>query len=179
MIIHHVSASDCFELGRQSYHNRDYYHTVLWMQEAMDRLQEEQNVTTTSKPDILEYLAFSTYMQGSDSKLYCALYHTRGNILKESAFLAANKQIYLCFCFYRRSGNVARALSMTNELLELVPTHERALGNRAYYQKEIQSKASQSKKKRGEDGKDDTAIPEQVKPGLSRDRNQLFRSIRR
>lgn len=60
-------------------------------------------------------------------------------------------------------GNVARALSMTNELLELVPTHERALGNRAYYQKEIQSKASQSKKKRGEDGQDDTAIPEQVK----------------
>ena len=34
------------------------------MQEAMDRLQEEQNRTTTSKQDILEYLAFSTYMQG-------------------------------------------------------------------------------------------------------------------
>lgn len=71
----------------------------------------------------------------------------------------------MLFHFYRRPGNVARALSMTNELLELVPTHERALGNRAYYQKEIQNKASQSKKKRGEDGKDDTAIPEQVKPG--------------
>lgn len=60
-------------------------------------------------------------------------------------------------------GNVARALSMTNELLELVPTHERALGNRAYYQKEIQSKANQSKKKRGEDGQDDTAVPAQVR----------------
>ncbi|XP_070171181.1 octapeptide-repeat protein T2-like [Polyergus mexicanus] len=54
-------ASDCFELSRQSYHNRDYYHMVVWMQEAMDRLQGEQNATTTSKPDILEYLAFSTY----------------------------------------------------------------------------------------------------------------------
>lgn len=52
---------------------------------------------------------------------------------------------------------------MTNELLELVPTHERALGNRAYYQKEIQSKANLMKKKRGEDGRDDTAIPEQVR----------------
>lgn len=52
---------------------------------------------------------------------------------------------------------------MTNELLELVPTHERALGNRAYYQKEIQSKANLTKKKRGEDGRDDTAIPEQVR----------------
>ncbi|XP_043272912.1 prolyl 4-hydroxylase subunit alpha-1 isoform X2 [Venturia canescens] len=108
-----LSAGDCFELGRQSYNNGDYYHTVLWMQEAMDLLQEEQNRTTTTKPDILEYLAFSTYMQ----------------------------------------GNVGRALSMTNELLELVPTHQRALGNRAYYQEEIQK--SQTKKKRGEDGQDD------------------------
>lgn len=69
----------------------------------------------------------------------------------------------MLFYLYQLLGNVARALSMTNELLELVPTHERALGNRAYYQKEIQSKASQSKKKRGEDGQDDTAVPEQVK----------------
>ncbi|XP_015589995.1 prolyl 4-hydroxylase subunit alpha-2 isoform X2 [Cephus cinctus] len=117
-----LSAGDCFELGRQSYNNGDYYHTVLWMQEAMDRLQEEQNRTTTTKPDILEYLAFSTYMQ----------------------------------------GNVARALSMTNELLELVPTHQRALGNRAYYQEEIQKKSSQTRRKRGEDGRDDVpAIKDQ------------------
>lgn len=65
---------------------------------------------------------------------------------------------------------------MTNELLELVPTHERALGNRAYYQKEIQSKASQSKKKRGEDGQDDTAIPEQVK---KQRKNQQLSDVRR
>ena len=44
---------------------------------------------------------------------------------------------------------------MTNELLELVPTHQRALGNRDYYQEEIKKKASQVKKKRGEDGQDD------------------------
>ncbi|KAK0087136.1 hypothetical protein PV325_001697 [Microctonus aethiopoides] len=114
-----LSAGDCFELGRQSYNNGDYYHTVLWMQEAMNRLQEEKNRTTTTKPDILEYLAFSTYMQ----------------------------------------GNVARALSMTNELLELVPSHQRALGNRAYYQEEIQK--TQSNRKRGEDGKNDITLTNQ------------------
>ncbi|XP_034938307.1 prolyl 4-hydroxylase subunit alpha-1 [Chelonus insularis] len=114
-----LSAGDCFELGRQSYNNGDYYHTVLWMQEAMNRLQEEQNRTTTNKPDILEYLAFSTYMQ----------------------------------------GNVARALSMTNELLELVPSHQRALGNRAYYQEEIQKNLD--KKSRGEDGKSDVPLTSQ------------------
>ncbi|XP_015115772.1 prolyl 4-hydroxylase subunit alpha-1 [Diachasma alloeum] len=114
-----LSAGDCFELGRQSYNNGDYYHTVLWMQEAMNRLQDEQNRTTTTKPDILEYLAFSTYMQ----------------------------------------GNVARALSMTNELLELVPSHQRALGNRAYYQEEILK--SQGQRKLGEDGKNDVPVTSQ------------------
>ena len=132
----------------------------------MDRLQEEQNATTTSKPDILEYLAFSTYMQGSDSKLYYAiiLYIAKSmrKFLKAYSFSSTFQIHNMLLHLYCQPGNVARALSMTNELLELVPTHERALGNRAYYQKEIQSKASQSKKKRGEDGKDDTAIPEQV-----------------
>lgn len=125
------------------------------MQEAMDRLQEEQNATTTSKPDILEYLAFSTYMQGM-IHIYRYIWYIYKRII-----------IYVSMIIYSLIesclGNVARALSMTNELLELVPTHERALGNRAYYQKEIQSKASQSKKKRGEDGQDDTAVPAQVR----------------
>lgn len=58
-----LTAGDCFELGRQSYNNGDFYHTVLWMQEAMQRLEGEKNKTTT-REDILEYLAFSTYMQG-------------------------------------------------------------------------------------------------------------------
>jgi hypothetical protein len=57
------AAGDCFELGRQSYNNGDYYHTVLWMTEALERYEEEYN-KTTAKSDILEYLAFSTYKQG-------------------------------------------------------------------------------------------------------------------
>jgi hypothetical protein len=57
------AAGDCFELGRQSYNNGDYYHTVLWMTEALGRYEEEYN-KTTAKSDILEYLAFSTYKQG-------------------------------------------------------------------------------------------------------------------
>lgn len=60
-----MSANDCFEMGRQSYLNKDYYHTALWMREAMDRLTNDGNQTTsTSKADILEYLAFSIYKQG-------------------------------------------------------------------------------------------------------------------
>lgn len=56
-----MSAGDCFELGRQSYLNADHYHTVLWMSEAMERLNSVSSIT---KADILEYLAFSTFKQG-------------------------------------------------------------------------------------------------------------------
>ncbi|KAL9695414.1 hypothetical protein quinque_014699 [Culex quinquefasciatus] len=64
-----MSAGDCFELGRQTYLNGDYYHTVLWMREAMDRLSQEVNRTTT-KADVLEYLAFSTFKQAVGNKAY-------------------------------------------------------------------------------------------------------------
>nr|XP_050048009.1 prolyl 4-hydroxylase subunit alpha-1-like isoform X2 [Dermacentor andersoni] len=59
-----LSAGDCFELGRQSYNNEDHYHTVLWMQEALDRVDEEVD-KTADRTEILEYLAFSTFQQGN------------------------------------------------------------------------------------------------------------------
>ncbi|XP_063244081.1 prolyl 4-hydroxylase subunit alpha-1 isoform X2 [Bacillus rossius redtenbacheri] len=108
-----LTAGDCFELGRQSYNNGDFYHTVLWMNEALDRYHGESNKTTT-KSDILEYLAFSTYMQ----------------------------------------GNVNVALELTDELLEMVPDHQRALGNRVYYLADIE-RLGKDRRKRGEDGEDD------------------------
>lgn len=111
-----MSANDCFELGRQSYLNKDYYHTALWMREAMNRLHVD-NVTTetqtmhTTRADILEYLAFSVYKQ----------------------------------------GNVLTALQMTNVLLELLPDHERALGNKVYYESEM-AKGHKDERLRGDDG---------------------------
>lgn len=59
-----LTAGDCFELGKHSYNNGDHYHTVLWMQEAIDRVAGE-DVKTADVADILEYLAFSTYQQGN------------------------------------------------------------------------------------------------------------------
>ncbi|XP_075211186.1 prolyl 4-hydroxylase subunit alpha-1 isoform X3 [Lycorma delicatula] len=93
-----LSAEDCFELGRQSYNNQDFYHTVLWMTEALQRHDKEKNATSVERWEILEYLAYSTYMQ----------------------------------------GNVRRALQMTDELLTIVPSHQRALGNKVFYQAAIE-----------------------------------------
>lgn len=103
-----LTAGDCFELGRQSYNNGDHYHTVLWMKEAERRLERETNKTST-REDILEYLAFSIYME----------------------------------------GNLPMAMRLTKELLEIVPTHERANGNLKFYENKITEQTEQ--KKRGED----------------------------
>uniref|UniRef100_A0A1A9ZZL2 Uncharacterized protein n=1 Tax=Glossina pallidipes TaxID=7398 RepID=A0A1A9ZZL2_GLOPL len=75
-----MSSDDCFELGRQSYVNHDYYHTVLWMKEAMSRMTEEPNNRTQSftKADVLEYLAFSTYKQGGVRSPYICLWRNLG-----------------------------------------------------------------------------------------------------
>ena len=56
-----IAAEDCFELGRLSYVDNDYYHTVLWMQAALTRWDLER-VKTMDRVQILDYLAFSTAM---------------------------------------------------------------------------------------------------------------------
>ncbi|KAJ8937370.1 hypothetical protein NQ314_011918 [Rhamnusium bicolor] len=109
-----LSAADCFELGRQSYNNGDYYHTQLWMREADSRLRRETN-ETVDRSDILEYLAFSTYKQ----------------------------------------GNIPLALDLTNKLLEILPTHQRALGNKIYYEDELEKSFS---KRKGDDDSEEIAF---------------------
>lgn len=50
---------------------------------------------------------------------------------------------------------------MTNELLELLPNHERALGNKGFYEKEI-AELKATKKVKGDDGSEDTPISDLV-----------------
>lgn len=57
------------------------------------------------------------------------------------------------------SGNVALALDLTNKLLDILPTHQRALGNKVYYEDEMQK--TNDVKRKGDDGGDDI-VNEQV-----------------
>ena len=66
--------------------------------------------------------------------------------------------IHLIFCF--ALGNVHSALEMTDELLSLVPNHNRAIGNRVYYIQDIAQRGLSQK--RGEDGQVDSASKSQV-----------------
>lgn len=109
-----MSSEDCFEIGRQMYNNQDYHHTILWMTEAINRLNNESRLP---RADLLEYLAFSTF----------------------------------------KEGDVKSALDMTNELLDLVPDHSRAMGNKYYYEKEL-LKINEKSVLRGDDGSSDVPI---------------------
>uniref|UniRef100_A0AC34GPH6 Procollagen-proline 4-dioxygenase n=1 Tax=Panagrolaimus sp. ES5 TaxID=591445 RepID=A0AC34GPH6_9BILA len=57
-----LSAHDCFEIGRMAYNAEDYYHTLLWMGEALERIKKE-DPATAAESDILEYYAFALYKQ--------------------------------------------------------------------------------------------------------------------
>ena len=54
----------------------------------------------------------------------------------------------MAFTYYT-DGNYRRALKYTNELLELVPNHPRAAGNRYYYEEHLQSQKVEVQKRKG------------------------------
>lgn len=138
-----MTSNDCFELGRQSYLNKDFYHTLLWMNEAMQRLHNDtaKTTTTTTKADILEYLAFAVFKQGE--------FGLSAQNRRPSPSTISHRVLF--------AGNIRSALDMTNELLQLSPNHERAAGNKMYYERELARKSTEStdRKLRGDDGSDE------------------------
>ncbi|CAJ0570910.1 unnamed protein product, partial [Mesorhabditis spiculigera] len=61
---HRLNAHDIFEVGRAAYNAKDYYHCLMWMQEALNRLENE-HPPSIAEAEILEYLAYSLYQQGN------------------------------------------------------------------------------------------------------------------
>ncbi|CAE1292356.1 P4HA [Acanthosepion pharaonis] len=106
-----LTADECFELGRYAYNQQDFYHTIMWMQEALELEGQEHN-KTVDRSLILDYLSFAMSMQ----------------------------------------GNARLALVLTNELLELVPDHQRAKNNKYYFEKIIAEEQASTGQQRGDTG---------------------------
>lgn len=60
-----ISAADCFEVGYIAYQLNDYYHYLIWMLEAYDRIQKETNPDLQVKADLMENLAYALHHQGN------------------------------------------------------------------------------------------------------------------
>ncbi|XP_064172845.1 prolyl 4-hydroxylase subunit alpha-1-like isoform X3 [Anguilla rostrata] len=58
-----MTVEDCFELGKVAYTESDYYHTQLWMSQALRQLEDGEE-SSINKATILDYLSYSLYQQG-------------------------------------------------------------------------------------------------------------------
>nr|CAD2192638.1 unnamed protein product [Meloidogyne enterolobii] len=59
-----MDAKDCYEIGLAAYNDKDYYHSILWMEEANERYYFQKEFTQ-NKTDILNILSISLYKQGN------------------------------------------------------------------------------------------------------------------
>jgi hypothetical protein len=55
-----LTALECYDLGRVAYLHGDFYHTLMWMQEALLHLNVERTNQSVNKVDILDHLAYAT-----------------------------------------------------------------------------------------------------------------------
>ncbi|XP_061083828.1 prolyl 4-hydroxylase subunit alpha-1-like isoform X4 [Conger conger] len=62
-----MTVDDCFELGKVAYTDADYYHTQLWMSQALRQLEQGEE-SSVDKVTILDYLSYSLYQQGTVQK---------------------------------------------------------------------------------------------------------------
>ncbi|XP_026141426.1 prolyl 4-hydroxylase subunit alpha-1-like isoform X1 [Carassius auratus] len=58
-----MTVADCFELGKIAYSEADYYHTELWMAQALTQLDEGEE-STIDKVTVMDYLNYAIYQQG-------------------------------------------------------------------------------------------------------------------
>ncbi|XP_046362969.1 prolyl 4-hydroxylase subunit alpha-1-like isoform X2 [Haliotis rufescens] len=59
-----LTAAECFELGRFAYIAEDFYHTALWMWQAL-KLESDEVNKTMERTEILDYLAYALAMKGN------------------------------------------------------------------------------------------------------------------
>uniref|UniRef100_A0AAQ5ZCE5 procollagen-proline 4-dioxygenase n=1 Tax=Amphiprion ocellaris TaxID=80972 RepID=A0AAQ5ZCE5_AMPOC len=58
-----LESVDCYELGKIAYSEVDYYHTELWMAQALKQLDDGEE-STLDKVTVLDYLSYAIYQQG-------------------------------------------------------------------------------------------------------------------
>ncbi|XP_029926378.1 prolyl 4-hydroxylase subunit alpha-1b isoform X1 [Myripristis murdjan] len=68
-----MTVEDCYELGKIAYSDVDYYHTELWMAQALRQLDQGEE-SSIDKVTVLDYLSYAIYQQGEIER---ALEYTR------------------------------------------------------------------------------------------------------
>ncbi|KAK0142509.1 Prolyl 4-hydroxylase subunit alpha-1 [Merluccius polli] len=82
-----LTVDDCYDLGKVAYSEADYFHTELWMSQALRQLEEGQESAAIDAVTILDYLSYSIYQQG---ELERALDFTKQLLKLDSTHQRAN-----------------------------------------------------------------------------------------
>ncbi|XP_048399189.1 prolyl 4-hydroxylase subunit alpha-2-like isoform X1 [Stegostoma tigrinum] len=100
-----LTVDDCFELGKIAYNDADYYHTVLWMQQALKQLEEgEPSVLTQA--EALDYLSYSVYQMGDIQR---AIDLTKRLIAVDPTHLRAQSNLHYFKNFLHEEGQSDQA----------------------------------------------------------------------
>ncbi|CAG10069.1 unnamed protein product, partial [Tetraodon nigroviridis] len=59
-----MTVEDCYELAKIAYSEADYYHTELWMAQALKQLDQGE-ASSLDKVTVLDYLSYAIYQQGA------------------------------------------------------------------------------------------------------------------
>ncbi|KAM6956866.1 prolyl 4-hydroxylase subunit alpha-1-like [Aplochiton taeniatus] len=62
-----MTVEDCYELGKIAYSDVDYYHTELWMAQALRQLDEGEE-SPIDRVTLLDYVSYSVYQQGETDR---------------------------------------------------------------------------------------------------------------
>ncbi|XP_071614503.1 prolyl 4-hydroxylase subunit alpha-2 isoform X4 [Heliangelus exortis] len=84
-----LTVGDCFGMGKTAYNDGDYYHTVLWMEQALKQHDEGED-TRVSKVEILDYLSYAVFQFGD---LHRAMELTRRLISLDSTHERAGSNL--------------------------------------------------------------------------------------
>ncbi|XP_071379446.1 prolyl 4-hydroxylase subunit alpha-1-like [Centroberyx affinis] len=82
-----LTVDDCYELGKIAYSETDYYHTELWMAQALKQLDRGDASAAVDAVTVLDYLSYSIYQQG---ELERALEQTKRLLSLDPAHQRAN-----------------------------------------------------------------------------------------
>uniref|UniRef100_A0A8C4WCL1 procollagen-proline 4-dioxygenase n=1 Tax=Gopherus evgoodei TaxID=1825980 RepID=A0A8C4WCL1_9SAUR len=108
-----LTVDDCFGMGKTAYNEGDYYHTVLWMQQALKQHDEGEDATIT-KVEILDYLSYAVFQL---SDLHRAVELTRRLISLDSAHERAGNNLRY-FEKLLEKERVAKLLNKTSAITE-------------------------------------------------------------
>lgn len=110
-----MSSSDCFYLGIEALKTKEYYHSSLWLNESLNRLDESE--THFTNVDILYNLAIAYKFQSIFDLIYTLTI------------------LFINFTTFYYQGNFASALDAINQILNYHPNDRKFLKVKIHLEK--------------------------------------------